>query len=486
MHDGDSRLYDLGTVSEEAHEADRTTNDEDVNDGAKERSTEQRQPDVRSTMLDTSWISPDTNKNRRTRQRRHRREKSDRRLTSGRCPTTIVGRGGGMEPPPSSDSHSHAIQQLANRYDAELPPLTEDQQLPQKYQQTILLSSRTSLAEALDLANANARFLVCYIAKRHCSQNAVAVPALLAPEVIKAANRRPLGKSQADAVLRSHYVWITDDDDDRAAAAALRRLRARPPPPRGAGAKGTAPVLVVIHPAATRHSATGQLRVTPRIVAQHHCQPPPASPAGLVAWLATLRRRHRRDYARLQHERRERRLHQERTEGYRGSVEEDGARARREAEERARREQEEEEERRRAARVEARRKRLRAALAPEPVAGAEGSVTIALRFAARGSGDREGPLQRRFDKGTTRMNDVFDWVDAVHGLERETVELSMMNGAKTFVYVEAEEDEEKGGDSMTLEETGLGKMVALRVTEIVDGEGACEEEENEEEESEKE
>ena len=42
---------------------------------------------------------------------------------------------------------------------------------------------------------------------------------------------------------------------------------------------------------------------------------------------------------------------------------------------------------------------------------------------------------------------MFNWIDAVHGLEREKVELSMMNRAKKFVYLEEREDnaDEDGG-----------------------------------------
>ena len=80
------------------------------------------------------------------------------------------------------------------------------------------------------------------------------------------------------------------------------------------------------------------------------------------------------------------------------------------------------------------------------------------------------------------MNDVFNWIDAVHGMEREKVELSSMNGARRFVYVEEEtgdssDDDEKetsrDGESVnrTLEEVGLGKMTALRVSVLEENGG---------------
>mmetsp|Transcript_28647 Transcript_28647/g.49442 ORF Transcript_28647/g.49442 Transcript_28647/m.49442 type:complete len:187 (-) Transcript_28647:30-590(-) len=164
--------------------------------------------------------------------------------------------------------------------------------------------------------------------------------------------------------------------------------------------------------------------------------------------------------------------------------------------------EEEEKEQLRVQQMEERRKELLESLPNEPEgASSEGIITIALRFT---NGKRD---QRRFLSGETFMNDVFNWIDAVHGLEREKVELSTMNGARTFAYAEqgekkeeyygesgdgSDDDEEgEGGEknNVTLEEAGLGKMTALRVTEIVvatdeDGEGEDEESGDEDEESE--
>lgn len=53
------------------------------------------------------------------------------------------------------------------------------------------------------------------------------------------------------------------------------------------------------------------------------------------------------------------------------------------------------------------------------------------------------------------------------GLNGKKIELSTMNGARSFRY--AEEEDEEGADT-ALGEAGLGKMTALRVTEIVEEE----------------
>ena len=124
----------------------------------------------------------------------------------------------------------------------------------------------------------------------------------------------------------------------------------------------------------------------------------------------------------------------------------------------------------------ARRKELLASLVDEPPMGSGGSIiTIALRFtttdgsSSKTSSSRDRTtLQRRFDSKLTTTNDVCNWVDAVHGIERERLELSTMNGSKKFVYVEGDDDDgEEEKRNVTLEEAGLGKMTALRVSEIV-------------------
>jgi hypothetical protein len=53
---------------------------------------------------------------------------------------------------------------------------------------------------------------------------------------------------------------------------------------------------------------------------------------------------------------------------------------------------------------------------------------------------------------------VFHWLDAVFAIDRETAVLRTMNGQQTFEWSD--------NDRMqtTLDEAGLGKMVALRVT----------------------
>jgi len=97
-------------------------------------------------------------------------------------------------------------------------------------------------------------------------------------------------------------------------------------------------------------------------------------------WANTIRKRHIREFAKLQHDRKEMQLLRERTEGYKESMKEDKARAEREERELQAKKEAEEKERLRLEKLEQRRQELLEALPEEPEAGSEGVITIALRF----------------------------------------------------------------------------------------------------------
>lgn len=413
---------------------------------------------------------------------RHRHRKRERYTTS---PTEVVCNGGGMEP--HSSSNKNALLNLAQQHNINLPTDDNDAALPKKYD-SILLNSQTSLSTALQKSNSDARFLICYISKNKKGtikkSDSIALSSLLSPEVVKFINRRPLGKKQNDTT-GSYYVWIMNGDDGAAAKEidmAMKRLKVKPPTSSSKKSsskkKEDGPILAIFYPATTVDSS-GKLKVTPRLLAQHHCHPPPSSPEVMMNWANTIRKRHIREFAKLQHDRKEMQLLKERTEGYKESVKEDKAREEREERELEAKKEAEEKERLRLEKLEQRRQELLEALPEEPEAGSEGVITIALRF---GDGSRD---QRRFLAEETSVNDLLNWVDATHGMEREKIELSTMNGSKTFVYVEGDDDDEQEeSGNVTLVEAGLGKMTALRVTQIVEEVDDEEEEEEDEEESE--
>jgi len=375
----------------------------------------------------------------------------------------------------------------------------------------ILFSTQTSIDDALRLANANARLLICYIAKRNDANNDTVESNLTSKEMIKLANRDPLkrGKSKKNVSNRlpgnedkSYYIWMTDNDYD--IEYAMKRLKLKPPkpPPKSAATKSSssssneskipAPILSIICPTTSIDPSTSKLRVTPRILTQHHCRPPPSSPAAITAWANSVRERHIREYVKLRHIRTEMKLLKERTRGYQGSIRDDMARETKEKEIRAMEERKKENERLRSEMLDVRRAKLLANLMDEPSRDiTDGVVTVALRFAITTNDKanelpKQGELRRRFIASETRVNDVFDWIDAKFGYDRETLVLSTMNGSKKFVYCDDDDavvdvdddnddkdnddDDVKGeekGKNITLIEAGFSKMMALRVTEIV-------------------
>ena len=414
-----------------------------------------------------------------------RRHRSRRKYTTS--PTEVVCNGGGMEP--HNSSNKHALLNLARQHNIHLHTENDTDVLSQKYD-SILLNSQTPLSTALQKSNSDARFLICYISKKKKGTNntkksdSIALSSLLSPEVVKSINRRPLGKKQSDTT-GSYYVWIMNGDDGaqvKEIDVAMKRLKVKPPTSNSKKSssnkkkKEDGPILAIFYPATTVDSS-GKLKVTPRLLAQHHCHPPPSSPEVIMNWANTIRKRHIREFAKLQHDRKEMKLFKERTDGYKESMKEDRAREEREERELQVKKEEEEKERLRKEKLERRRQELLDALPEEAEAGSEGVITIALRF---GDGSRD---QRRFVAEDTSVNDVFNWVDATHGLEREKIELSTMNGSKTFAYVEEEDDDDEERENISLDEAGLGKMTALRVTEIVEEVDNGEDEEDGESES---
>ena len=338
----------------------------------------------------------------------------------------------------------------------------------------ILDGGTTPLTTAMAIARSQARLLVVYIpAKGRSSKsktnNGVATNSLGSKEVARAANRpskkKKGEKSNGNSKLGSFLLWSAENASSAEISAAMKRLKAKHPTKGGT----SSPILLVAYVAQSSTQidpATGRPKLQPRVLAQHHGNPPP-SPTAMAAWLSSLRKRHGKQYAVMQHQKREAELYVERQKGYADSQVEDREReiqAQREEEERLAKEQAEKE---RKAAMEQRRKELAESLPEEPEAGGDGVVTIALRFAD----GRRG--QRRFD-GDEDMATVFNWVDGLFGMERERVELSTMAGQKKFVWGDVED-----GD-MTLSDAGLGKMTGLRVAEIEDDD----EEEGDEEEGE--
>jgi hypothetical protein len=301
-----------------------------------------------------------------------------------------------------------------------------------------------TIGDALREARSKARLLVVFIPStrpgrgKKKTPDHKAIESLLSPEVAEVAEKNARKKVDSG----SYVIWGAKASSPEAITA-IKRLKAKQTSSKG----DKRPVLAVAYPAQVLDSH-GFPKLVPRLLAQHHCSPPP-SPELMAAWLNALRKRHAKQYASMHHELKEAQLFKERTEGYKSSVASDIQRKEREQKEEEERIAKEQAEKERIEMIENRRIEIRESLPEEPSKEAVDSMTIALRFPDGRAG------QRRFTPDTP-MSVVFNWVDSGFEMEREKVVLSTMNGQKSFTWEEV--------DGISLGDSGLGRMTGLRVT----------------------
>ena len=197
----------------------------------------------------------------------------------------------------------------------------------------------------------------------------------------------------------------------------------------------------------------GLPRLVPKLLSQH--ANPPTEPEKMADWMKTLRKKHSQYYQALQKQYQEMEYYKERTEGFSESVKSDKERQAQEAKEKAEQKAKEEAEAKRQAELAERRKELLESL-PEDVKSGSNVKKISLRFADGRSG------QRGFSPDQP-LSMLFNWVDALFEMEREKVMLTSMNGKLTFSWDEETNDTK-------LEDAGLGKMTAFRVSEKAEDE----------------
>ncbi|GKY93113.1 hypothetical protein MPSEU_000279500 [Mayamaea pseudoterrestris] len=300
-----------------------------------------------------------------------------------------------------------------------------------------------TITDALRIARSKARLLVVMIpsskpgSKAH-APDVEAIKSLLSAAVATVAER----KARKSGQTGSYVIWGAKAGSAEAVAA-LKRIKATSNNSKGQ----KRPILAVVYPAQIMGS-DGMPKTVPRLLAQHHCSPPPAAET-MAAWLNALRKRHAKQYATMQLELQEVELHRERTEGYKDSIQSDRDREQREVREAEERRRKEEADRDRLEAILQRRKDLRQAMPDEPTADDSTALTIALRLADGRTG------QRRF-AADTNFATLFNWVDAEFDIERENVELTTLNGQRSFDW---------NASDVALSETGFSRMTALRVTE---------------------
>lgn len=189
--------------------------------------------------------------------------------------------------------------------------------------------------------------------------------------------------------------------------------------------------------------------IVPKLLSQHHGNPPPDA-EGMASWMNTVRKRNAQYYIALQKDAKEISIQKERVEGLSESIKSDTEKREEEAKLKAEQKAKEEAEAKRQKEIKERRKELKNAL-PDDFKSSTDARKVSLRFSDGRSG------QRGFSPDQP-LSDLFNWVDAMFEMERETVVLTTMNGKLTFSW------DEDTLNATTLEDAGLGKMTAFRVT----------------------
>jgi len=316
-----------------------------------------------------------------------------------------------------------------------------------------------TLTSALDIARSQARMLVIFLPVRKPSKgkktkDSVAIESILSSEVAQAANKRASRKGRETG---SFLFWAANAGSSDSIAA-MKRLKGKLTSQKGE----KRPVLAVVYPLLS--VAGGKTKFVPKILAQHHCSPPPAESV-MASWLDSLRKRHGKLYGKMQNDLKEAEYYKERKEGYSESVKSDNERKKREKEEEAERVAKEKAEQERQEALEARRVELIESLPEEDTS--KDAKKVAVRFQDGQSG------QRQYSPDAL-VSDLFNWVDAIFEMEREKVVLTSMNGKILLKW-----DEETNGKS--LKDIGLGRNTGFRVSEAQDEEETIGEEQHAEE-----
>jgi len=165
---------------------------------------------------------------------------------------------------------------------------------------------------------------------------------------------------------------------------------------------------------------SGKIKIHPKLLAQHHCNPPP-NPTTFASFLKALRKRHSSHIKSMRAQLREAELHAERKSNYAQSMQLDSQREEKEAKAQAEETARLEEEKDRIRKLKERRQAFLKALGEEPEAEEKGVVTVALRLADGRN------AQRRFGE-EENMEIIFNWVDALFEWDRELVQVTTMRG----------------------------------------------------------
>lgn len=320
-------------------------------------------------------------------------------------------------------------------------------------------SSSLSFSQALQQARSQAHLLVIYIPSSDPKKKSFhpwidpGLSSLFHPEsdsktILLAEEEEEQKKSFQ---IYKYFSWITSQDKSWQSQAIQLLQKYNPSHTMLSQLiKKGQPLLLVVYP--SKHKLQPH-RILPKIIAQHHCNPPP-TPTNLILWLQSLKKRHSKQYKSMKVDIQEQKYLQERISNYHQSIQQDIHREQVELEQQREEERKQKEKEERIQFYQCRRQEMKERFPQEPLlTSSEKDVyTIALRF----TDGSQKPSQRRFHSHDT-LEHVFNWMDITYEIERERIVLTTMNGSQSWKYSDSM-------DQLTLKDSGLGKMMALRVT----------------------
>lgn len=281
-----------------------------------------------------------------------------------------------------------------------------------------------SISDALRSCRAQARLLLVFIPadKPHKAHGRSSRSSF---DVICIQSLRSQLVAQTLASKKGSYVIWSARYGSPEAIQAIKRLRLLQ-------GKKKLPTLVVAYPAQVLDK-TGKIKILPKVLAQHHCNPPPTE-ASLASFLTALRKRHSSQIKTMRAQVREAELYAERKSNYQQSIESDALRKKKEIEAAEKQKAKIEKEKLHDQKIKERREKFIEFFKqqPEPPANEENVITVALRLADGRNG------QRRF-RPHDNMKTIFNWIDGFFEWDQDCLMVTTMRGDKKLEYKDCSE-----------------------------------------------
>ena len=299
-----------------------------------------------------------------------------------------------------------------------------------KKSETLILGG--TLMEALRQSRSKARLLIVFLpsskpkskssskslsksSSSSSSYDKTSIQSLLSDEV----------RQVCESKKGSYYIW-TSEYGSIEGAKAMKMLK----PTK---VSKQTPILLVAYPSMKKQY---NHKILPKVLAQHHCNPPP-SPISLASFLKALRKRHAGQIKAMRHWLREMEYQNERQMNYQESMVLDTKRKDKERLEKEEKERQMQQEKERLIILDQRRSHFLESMNDEPEAGTgtgtgtDSVITVAFRLADGRN------AQRRFHSNEN-MDIIFNYVDAHFLWDRECLSVTSMRGDNKISWEESQ------------------------------------------------